>query len=482
MDPQRTLTDLNPAQAGDAEPLGSLLRPDRLSQWAWTLGYTALLSMLSVFRYHVWLAAGYDLGLFRQGLWLIMHKGLLAASTYTGHPILADGASYILVLLAPVYQVGGVGLLLVLQAFAFGLGYVFIRRIAEQVGVSDKWAHVAGVIYLLYPTVLGANLFDFHPDAFGIPILLALIWAALAENWLAYGVLLVASLLVKDTVPILLLGTGIVLVIQRRTGWGIATLIAAALGYGADAYWLLPQLTHGAVSPGAALYGPFGIVLSHPQHLLAWVRSLHDWEYLVWMFGPVAALAAAARRRALNPWWIPVLLFLEVNLLSPSAAMTSPFNEMSVLVVPFVFVAALIGLRAHRVPARRLTSGVAAIATAFFLVFTWHDYHVNWTLQPSNASALAQAAALIPRDAPVVAPNFAAAHLADRAEEWLPASAGALPRGTYILLDPAATTRVTPPSVYAGYLRIVSNKANAVTVYSQSQVTLYRLLRPVTHP
>ena len=482
MDPQRTLTDLNPGYEADAEPLGSLLRPDRLSQWAWTLGYTALLSMLSVLRYHIWLAAGYDLGLFRQGLWLIIHKGLLAASTYTGHPILADGASYILVLLAPVYQVGGVGLLLVLQAFAFGLGYFFIRRIAEQIGVADRWAHVAGVLYLLYPTVLGANLFDFHPDAFGIPILLALVWAALAENWVAYGVLLVASLLVKDTVPILLLGTGIVLLIQRRIGWGVATLIAAALGYGVDAYWLLPQLTAGAVSPGGSLYGPLGIVLSHPQHLLAWVRSLHDWEYLVWMFGPVAALAVVARRKALNPWWIPVLLFLEVNLLSPSAAMTSPFNEMSVLVVPFVFVAAVVGLKADGAPTRRLTSSAGAIAAAFFIVFAWHDYHVNWIPQPSNASALAQATALIPKGAPVVAPNFAAAHLADRTQEWLPASARALPQGTYILIDPAATTGVTPQSVYAQYQQLVSDKANAAVVFSQAQVTVYRLLRPVAHP
>ena len=480
MDPQRTLSANGHLGEPDAEPLGSLLLPNRLSQWSWVLGYTALLSTLSVLRYHLWLAAGYDLGLFRQGFWLIMHRGLLAASTYTGHPILADGASYVLVILAPFYQVGGIGLLLVLQAFAFGLGYFFIRRIAEQIGVHDKWAHIVGVVYLLYPTVLGANLFDFHPEAFGIPILLALIWASLAENWIAYGLLLLASLLVKDTVPVLLLGTGVVLLLQRRIGWGVATLLAAALGYAVDAYWLLPALTRDALTPGAALYGQYRILLSHPQHLFTWLRSLHNWEYLVWILGPLAAFIVAGRRRAINPWWIPVLLFLEVNLLSSSAAMTSPFNEMSVLVVPFVFVAALVGVRGLGIPSRRVSSSLSLIAVAFFLVFVWHNYHVNWTSRPSNAAQLSQALALVPKDAPVVAPNFVAAHLADRSQEWLPESGGRLPRGTYVILDPAATTGLTPPAVYAEYEKLVGEKAVATTVYSQAQVVVYRLLRPVT--
>ncbi len=487
MDPQLTLSRHDKP---DAEPLGSLLKPDRLSAWAWTLGYTALLSTLSVLRYNLWIAEGDDLGLFRQGLWLIAHRGLLAPSTYTGHPILADAASYILVLLAPLYQVGGVGFLLVLQAFAFGLGYLFIRRIAEQLGVDQRWAHVVGVVYLLYPTVLGANLFDFHPDAFGIPILLALIWAAVAENWLAYGILLVVSLLVKDTVPILLLGTGAALLLQRRPAWGVVTLAVGALGFALDALWLIPNLTHGPMVLWGAYYGQFGAtpqtgiadILTHPQLLLTWVRSSHNWEYLVWILGPVGVFVLIVGKKALNPWWIPVLLFLETNLLSSTPVVTSPFNELSVLVLPFLFGATLVGLQGSSKPGRRQTAIAAAIAVAFLVVFAWHDYHVYWTYRPPNTAQLAEMAQIIPKDAPVVAPNFIAAHFADRSKEWLPAVTigQQIPRGTYVILDSAVTTGLTSPSVYAAYDRLLGTKGTAVVVFSQTQVTVYRLLRPIT--
>jgi len=64
----------------------------------------------------------------------------------------------------------------VLQSLALGLGYLLLRTIAAELGVPERQAHRLGLLYFVYPPVIGANLFDFHPDVLAVPLLL---WALL---------------------------------------------------------------------------------------------------------------------------------------------------------------------------------------------------------------------------------------------------------------------------------------------------------------
>jgi len=492
LDPQRTLGAVDPTYESEAPSLGSLLKPNRLSEWSWTLGYTAILSTLTVLRYHVWLATDGDMGFNMQALWLLSHRGLLAVSTYTGHPVLADAASYILVLLAPLYNVGGVGFLLLLQAFALGLGYVLIRRIAEHLGVESKWAHLVGVVYLIYPTILGANLFDFHADVLAVPLLFAAMLAALEERWFWYAAALILALSVKDTVPIVVIGLGVTLLVRRRWLAGLATILAGAGVLGLDVLLVIPHLLRGTMTQWLSYYNGLGAtpsaflehVLRDPSVLVAWVKSLRDWEYIAWILGPVAVMLALGRRRVLGAFWIPALLLFEANLLSSSGVTTDPFNEFSLLAIPFLFAVVVESLSRIQAGSVKLRSAALALPVLLLMVFVWHVHGPDWSDRPGNSQALTAASALIPQNAPVVAPNVLAAYFANRAQIYMPSSlvGSTLRKGTYVIFDaadPLALVDPDPAGTDAAVLQAVTTPGFAKLLYNQDRVTVYRLVRDV---
>lgn len=455
---------------------GSLLAPERLGIWAWVLGYTAILTTLSVLRYDLWLATGFDLGLYEQGLWLIWHEGLRAVSSFTGHPLLVFQAAYLLIPLALLYHLGGTGALLALQAFSLGLGYVLIRRIGQTLGIGDRTCHLVGMIYLLYPVVLGSNLFDFHPVTLAVPLLLGAIHAALRQRPLASAIYVALALLTADVlvVPVLLLG--LALVLQGRMRPGLAA-VGVGLGVGLlDGLVVLPHLG-GPPASLSALLGVAGIATQSPW--LAWVHDLRAWEYLVWLAGPALGLLLAGWRGLWNAWWLPALAVVAINLGSGSIAATSPFNQLSLPAVPFVVLGLLAALRLRRAaPPRWL---VFAPALAFLAVFGWHQLRTNWHALPHNITQLATEAAAVPPLAPVVAQNFALPQLANRAVALLPGALTRhpLPAGSYVLLQPGTSTGTTPPALVRMLEQALSRKGVAVTLYAKGGVMLARTRKPI---
>ncbi len=464
-----------PAQL-DEDTIGSFLVPERLQIWAWVLAYTAMMSTITVLRYHLWLANGWDLGLYQQGLWLIWHKGLLAPSSYTGQPILARGGSLILILFAPLYAIGGVGLLLVSQAFCLGLGYLFVRRIAEFLGVHSSVAHLLGLIYLIFPTVIGVNLTDFHPDVVALPALFAIIWTGLRDRWLWAAVLGVAAAMVRDTVTLPTLALGAVLIFQGHQRSGLAVAAAGILAYVLDTRLLLPALTHGGpvqLIPGLA-------AATMPSLLTHIAQQLRTYEYLGVLLMPLAAVMALGWRRLLNPWWIPALLVMGFNLLMVTPAFSDPFDQFSVAAVPFLLMGAVVA--ASSLPGRmpRVRRQLVMVLPLLLLVVVlYHEKHIAFRPGPPNLAQVEAAVALIPAGAPAVTPNFVAPHLADRAVEVVPSSGyhSVLPRGTYVLLDTMYSTGTTPLRLRTSLERALPQ--HGTVIFNQAGVELVRTTAPI---
>jgi hypothetical protein len=461
-----------------AQGLGSLLLPERLGIWSWALGYAAILCSLSVLRYHLWISTGFDLGLYEQGLWLILHRGLRTATTYTGQPILARGASWLLIPLAPVYAVGGAGFLLALQSLALGLGYVPLRRIGSALGVADRTAHLVGVAYLLYPVVLGANLFDFHPVVLAVPALLAGLAASLQARpgrALAWWGL---ALLARDTVSLPLLMLGVVQGLRGERRTAVEAIVLALLAAFVDGGLLLPWLLH-APRPLPLSGLRLGLGVPAGLRVETWLRTLRAWEYLVWLAGPLAGFAMLARRQVLHLWWLPALAVVAVNLGENTAATTSPFNQLSLLVVPFAF-AALLGALRLRILAGRGQRALALGPVLLFLaVFAWHQVRTDWKAIPASADKLVAAAATVPASAPVVAQNFALPRLSDRRAVWLPQLAlrRGVPRGTYVLLDTGMHTGTTPVPTLDDWMHALGLPGAARVTFTAGTIRVWRVLR-----
>lgn len=464
----------SPTPVACETPVGSLLIPERLNIWAWVLGYTAILTTLSVLRYNLWLATGLDLGMYKQALWLIWHRGLQYPSSFTGHPLLGLHASYILLPLSLLYRVGGTGALLCAQAFSLGLGYLLLRRIAETLGVSPGTAHAVGTAYLLFPVVLGSNLFDFHPVTLALPAVLAAIDASLRGRgrWLAAW--LVVGLLCSDTLVLPIFTWGLALLMQRRTRLGLLTAALATIVAAVDALLVLPHLGGPGVSaPAAALLSVAGLSTRATAALVA-IQSLRGWEYLIWLLAPLSGLLALGRRQVANLWWVPGVAVVVANLTHTTPAATSPFNQLTLPAVPFLFTAVLASLAGPAsAPRRWFTLGPVAL---FLIVFAAHQVATNWRNVPHAITSLTAVANRIPPTAPVIAQNFALAHLAGRSVARLPVVAlrkGMAP-GTYILLVPGTTAGTTPTTALGSLEARAISLGHAKRIYHRGGITLLK--------
>lgn len=461
----------------------SLREPERLTLWAWVLGYTAILTTLAVLRSQLWLATGFDLGVYEQGLWLLLHHGISAVSTYTGHPILSLDGSWMLLPLAPLYAVGGSGLLLALQSLALGLGYLYLAGIARAMGVPHRMGHRVGLVYLLSPAILGANLFDFHPTTLVVPILLAVIFYALLDRPVAMSLATLACFTVQWTITPILVLLGVALVLLQRYRPGILLLVIALVGAYIDRALLLP-LTLGT-SAGDLPRAIGAHLLHHPPLLLPALSHARGWEYLIWMLGPTIALLWTGRINRLILLVLPGLLIVGANLVATSPAATSPMSASSLIGVPFLLVAAL-SAYAHG-PADRGARDLAPVwlAGILFIAFLIHQGALAARAYPSNAKALSAAIVQIPAQSPVIAQNFTAPPLSNRASIW---EAGRVPgrrfaAGTYVLLDERFSTGVSSASSITSLRQLLSAASSGIHVlYAHQGVTLAVLTVPTTIP
>jgi hypothetical protein len=282
-------------------------------------------------------------------------------------------------------------------------------------------------------------------------------------------------------------------VLLARKKWlpgGLLALGALVLGY-LDLALLLPAVGHGALPAWSDYYRALGKtpsdglahLIGHPGLLFAWLGHLRPWEYVVWLAATPVALVVIHKRYGFSTWWIPALLLVEANLVSGQAIRTSPFNEFSLLAVPFIFagVSDVLTKRGVAVPKIRLSYALA-VPLVLLLVFVWQQRHTYWHEIPYNATALQGAAAVVPEGAPLVAQNFVIAHLADRDQEWLPevAASRTLARGTFVVLDPSVTTGTTPEGDVKDLASALLQAGQSREVYTQNGAEVFELLRPLS--
>ena len=111
-----------------------------------------------------------DLAIFDQALWHLLNHGQLYSSL-VGENILGEHTSFILYLIAPLYQLYcSPETLVCVQSLMIGLGALPVYYIAAQAWHSQRAGLIWALSYLLFPSTGFLNMdgviFGFHPDAF----------------------------------------------------------------------------------------------------------------------------------------------------------------------------------------------------------------------------------------------------------------------------------------------------------------------------
>ncbi len=455
--------------------------------------------------FHSWGGGGYDFSIHDQGVWLLsrLHSPFL---TVAGTQYFGDHLSFIMLLVVPLYWVFSTGkVLLVLQTMALGLAALPAFLVARDRLRSEWLAAGIAVGYLLNSYIGYTNLEAFHPDVFAVPLVFLAFWFVLRRRWVAFFVSIILLLLVKEDVPLLVIGLGVWVALRYQRRLGLLTSALAALWLFASFRFLLPVLSgtgslaayvahHTERIPFGGLGGFLKTLFLRPWKVVKQAFGPHRPWYYLQVFGPMAFLPV------LSPSTLVLLSApLLVNGLSTFFYQYHIEYHYGTLVVPSLLVAAVFGIAHANKPWLRRTFVGLLVASALLCAWLWgplpHTRHSPLWAHPPNpyTQSVDAAIKLIPPQAVVSTDSAFAMHLDHRLEiydfpnpwylrnwnssqnngESLPARAA---RVTYVLV-PVSLDKVSLPV----FQRLLATGEFHI-VYDQAGVVLLKRRAPTGLP
>jgi uncharacterized membrane protein len=366
---------------------------------------------------------GFDLGIFDQGVWLLS-RFQNPFVTIRGLPLFGDHASYILLLVAPLYWVwADPRLLLLLQVVCLAIPAVSVYLIGTRRLGSPLAGLAVAAAYLAFPALQWAAIWHFHPETLAAGFLGLAALAADRQRWRQMAIWLALALLCKEDVGLVVAGFGALLWTTGHATVGRRTLAAGLAWFLLTVLVLIP-LANGRSSPHLELN--YGITASGPSAVLEAVPTLagNVWEnvtdgkgdtYLLLIFAPLLGLPLLDPR-----WLLPVTPPILLNLAAIHGYQQEIRYQYLATAAPFLALATIAGLRA--VARRRVV--LASLLVALVVVAGCVDHRVGpapWSKdfpRPAEDGPVNQARrhalALIDPAAPVSAHYNLVAHLAHR--------------------------------------------------------------------
>jgi len=424
------------------------LKAPPAAAWVWGFAalYFAFFAAVTVARHYGLATCGLDLAYYANAVWQFGHGHPFAQTPDPATHGFSQPCTPLLAAFGPLtYVFRGPSYLLVLQSLFLASGIVLVYYVARP-AAGPRWPAAALAFgFGLSPLLHGANFYDFHPRALGVPLALAAMLLFSRRRFGAGVACVVLLALAREELAlhaVALAAWGGFAAGRRKAGLLVAAGVAAYfVGFCSLLY---PKLTY-AAAKGAYFYdffrgGPAG------QADVAWDPAL--WRakgaYFALLVGPVAALLPAAG-------W--ALVTLVTPLAVPAFARTVTVFQLGwqypLAWLPFLYGAAALGLRRAVKPAmgraRRYWLTAAALAAvvpqlAAIAVFAGKYYRpaIGGAFPTAHETHLREVAARVPRDAAVCAEGNLTPHLAHRRFVYIyfPDAGVAMPaKPTIMLLD-----------------------------------------------
>ncbi len=331
--------------------------------------YGAAWSFISLMRYYSFNAGVFDLGVAVAYAKYIFTSGVSGAV----QGFFLKGIAF---LTAPVMFAFNMQGALVLQSFALGLGGYAVYGIAER-ELKHRWASIAiAASYLIYFPLSGVNWFDFHYQALFIPLFLYGYYFFIKGMHRASLAAMALSAISRYPYTVFPLMFSIYLILRkdRRTN---AKLWAPLLAF-TVAIFIGNIAIHG-------LYGAsLGTIASAPPLYASRDYSADAYAILL-ILAPVLFLPLVSK------WALFLVPFIAMSFISPYGFYHFPLlfiSQYNSMVVPFVFLGAIDGLRrlSARVSLKAASVMVFVSVVSFASVYQPYSPLVGLTGVPYSVS------------------------------------------------------------------------------------------------
>jgi uncharacterized membrane protein len=413
-------------------------------------GYAIYFAVLTIRSHRNLHTAAFDMGLEDNLMWNLIHGGPLFRSTPFDGPTgthLRNHATFFAFVMAPIYAAKpGPETLLVIQAVLMGSAAIPLHLFARR-HLSRWLAALVALLFLAYPPLQGANLYDFHYLPLGMVFLFTVLYAVDAKRWWLAAFAALVAMSVREDVSFCLGVLGVFLLLSDRASR--AGLALAALGGG---YFLLMKLVvmplagHGIghesfvnqyvglVPPGGTgLRGVLSTVVGNPPFTANVLLEREKLEYVLLILVPVLflPLTRPIGLLLLTPGFVFTLLSTKYW---PLTQITFQYTSYW---TPFVFLGVVLALERTREarhaddargPARQRSLAIGLVAATLACTFLYGAMIQQKTLRggfgpfsvkttPNDLQRRADLAAVVaslPPDARVAASENPLPHISQR--------------------------------------------------------------------
>ncbi len=407
----------------------------RLAVVAAVIVYFLFFSVITVMRHASFNSTAYDLGIFDQTIWGYS-QGEMLTNTVRGINLLGDHMHPILFIFAPLYKFLPMPEgLLVLQSLALALGAMPIYWMARK-RIGTAAAALISTSYLLYPTLQYINMFDFHPEAFAVPLLLFALYFTDTKKYAAAIALLILTGLSKEHFPLALASIGAyIFLAHKKRKLGIILAAAGIAWFIINFKLLLPHFAGDAAYAhirgyeylGNGLFDAAKTAVLHPQLVIGHLLALDKISYLTLLAFPAGAAAVALLGL---PYLLLAAPFLAINLLRSQDLTTAILYQHNAELIPFIYFAAIMGaqkltklLSLLKLNNKRIAIGVFMLLTTLTAAAAYGPfttaYNIKELIPTEHTAAGKQVLAGIPPDASVSADPLLLPHLTHRKEAYM---------------------------------------------------------------
>ena len=412
---------------------------EKLVLGAEVAGFLLMVFVISVFKYLRFGFNGFDLAIYNQAFWNTVH-GHWFATSINPPSYLGDHAEWPILALAPLYALVPHPLTLVfLNIAVVAVSAVFIWLIAKLKFSDAKTRLLFPLLWLVNPYVWNLAFFEFHLITFAVPLTLLAAYFFLKGRWGSFMITTIAILLCREDMSLIVIGFAFLAIFEaarKRKAprelwrWAVLPIALAIVAFAIDQ----KVITH--FNPDGAykffIYydwlgrTPLAIVsamLIDPLRVALHFFKLANLYLAIVLLMPVVLLPLVRPRFLL----IILIVAAEYMLSREGAELVIIKTQYAAAFLPAIFLATIEGYermmqmkKPFKILPKELMPAIVVVAS----IYVWFVYGpgvglANGLAMPNERQrAMHDAAALIPKDAPVVASMDTLTELSSRKYVW----------------------------------------------------------------
>jgi uncharacterized membrane protein len=373
------------------------------------------------------------------------------------------------------------------QSLALSLGIYTLGALGRYEGLTRTQQFLVAGVYILHPVVFNTNLFDFHPETLGAPLLPLVFLFAQQRRYALLACVCITILICKEVLALTVAGVGCVLMLRGARFIGATILVGALSWFLIVTQIIMPGLPDGADPNAFARYAYLGssfaekvvslflrpsVALSHIEPLQVTAYGLALAAPCFWVFSRSSIVCLVA----LAPAFI-------LNALSTLEFQRSLRFQYSLPLIPLLGVMAIMTLKSGRLPQWFSLRGAFAwslvVAAALIVgrnARSFGTYPVQW-LPRGALTPLYEAVALIPAEVSVLASSRILPHLSHRVGLGLVNGPVRVVKPTqydYVIVDPTGSTDAHENELNAWVATALRGKSEYEIVFEKPEVVVFR--------